>query len=270
MTPSQIANDPKDLSILPFPLHDVKITSADGEIRMNLQDRAYAVAIFLVLGICCIGTYVAVSGFMNANPQGLSLGLNAAASETPTPANVVEISTATLESATETPGPTEAPTSTPKGFKPSPTATIRRGPTLDLPTAAPLEVTTATVAATVQVGCGFPFCGRIGQPDPKMAPTGRDCPTDYLWGAVYDKAGTGLPNWQIRYQQLGGVTDKVATKGPPDTRIGGYDIPVGSGTWVLQLFDSGGNVKSAPFQVVSRQPYAGGSTCPSRVDFVQQ
>lgn len=236
---------------------------------MNVQDRAYAVAIFLVLGICCIGAYVAVSGFSNSNPQGLSLGLNNA-TQTPTEVSVVEIPTGTEAPPTGTEAPTIPPTRTPKGFLPSPTPTLKRAPTLDLPTAPPVEISSATPEATVQVGCGFPFCGRIGRPDPKMAPTGRDCPTDYLWGVVYDKNGNGLPNWQIRYQQIGGVSDQVITKGPPDTRIGGYDIPVGSGTWVLQLYDTSRNVKSAPFQVTSRQPYTGGSTCPSRVDFVEQ
>lgn len=50
---------------------------------MTMQDRAYAVAIFIILGICCIGAYVAVSGFLNANPDGFSLALNDA-SATPT------------------------------------------------------------------------------------------------------------------------------------------------------------------------------------------
>ncbi len=236
---------------------------------MNLQDRAYAAAIFVVLGICCIGAYVAVSGFMNANPQGLSLGLNSATG-TPTPESVVQIPTGAPAPPTSTPLPTEPPTKTPKGFVPSPTATLTRPPTLDLPTAPVSIVSRATPSAPAQAGCDYPFCPRIGVPDETVAPTGRTCPTEYLWGVVYDKNGVGIPNMQIRYEQSGGVKDSTMTKGPPDTRIGGYDIPAGSGTWILQLFDQSGNVKSPPFQIRSRQPYTGGSTCPTRVDFVEK
>jgi hypothetical protein len=236
---------------------------------MNLQDRAYAAAIFIVLGICCIGAYVAVSGFMNANPQGLSLGLNAETA-TPTIESNIEIPTGTPAPPTFTPLPTQLPTKTPKGFVPSPTASLTRPPTLDLPTAPVSTVTVATPITPPQAGCGYPFCPRIGGPDERMAPTGRACPTEYLWGVVSDKNGNGIPEMQIRYQQIGGVSDSVMTKGPPDTRIGGYDIPAGGGTWILQLFDRGGNVKSPPFQIKSRQPYIGGSTCPTRVDFVEQ
>jgi hypothetical protein len=236
---------------------------------MNLQDRAYAAAIFIVLGICCIGAYVAVSGFMNANPQGIRLGLNAG-SETPTSESAVEIPTGTPAAPTSTELPTEPATKTPKGYIAPPTATIKRPPTLDLPTVQAVPIATVTPSAPTQTNCGYPFCGRTGIADGKMAPTGRDCPTDYLWGAVYDKNGTGISNWQIRYTHVGIGNDHTTTKGPPDTRIGGYDIVAANGTWILQLYDPNGNVKSAPFQVKAGQPYSGGSTCPSRVDFLEQ
>ena len=45
---------------------------------MSMQDRAYAAAIFVIIGICCIGAYVAISGFANANPGGLLLAFNGA------------------------------------------------------------------------------------------------------------------------------------------------------------------------------------------------
>jgi hypothetical protein len=236
---------------------------------MNLQDRAYAAAIFIVLGICCIGAYVAVSGFMNANPQGIRLGLNAG-SVTPTPESAVEIPTDTPAGPTSTALPTEPPTQTPRGYSGPPTATIKRPPTLDLPTVPAVELITSTPSAPTQANCGYPFCGRIGIADGKMAPTGRDCPTDYLWGIVYGKDGAGIPNWQIRYTHVGIGSDHTTTKGPPDTRRGGYDIVASNGTWILQLYDPNGNVKSAPFQVNAGQPFTGGAACPSRVDFVEQ
>jgi hypothetical protein len=236
---------------------------------MNAQDRAYAAAIFIVLGICCIGAYVAVSGFMNASPQGMGLGLSSG-TQTPSTQSAVEIPTGTVPPPSSTAPATEPPTNTPKGYVAPPIPTIQHGPTLDLPTVPAVALPTVTYSASTQANCGYPFCGRIGVADPKMAPTGRDCPPDYLWGVVYSKYGAGISNWQIRYKQTGGVSDHTNTKGPPDTRIGGYDIVAANGTWTLQLYDPAGNVKSAPFQVMAGQPYSGGSTCPSRVDFVEQ
>jgi hypothetical protein len=236
---------------------------------MNLQDRAYAAAIFIVLGICCIGAYVAVSGFMNANPQGLNLGSNGAA-QTATLESAVEIPTDTPAPPTATLGPTEVPTRTPKGFGPSATPTIRRPPTLDLPTVPVTELITATPPTPTQVGCGYPFCGRLGKPDPNMGPKGVECPTDYLWGVVYDKNGNGISNWEVRYQRVGGDSGHTITKGPPDIRLGVYEIVAANGTWNLSLYDPSGNVKSPPFQVKAGQPSSGGTTCPSRVDFVEQ
>ena len=236
---------------------------------MNMQDRAYAAAIFVVLGICCIGAYVAVSGFMNANPQGPSLGLNTAG-QTPTQQSAVEIPTDTAAPPTATPLPTEPPTKTPKGFVPSSTPTIKRPPTLDLPTVPIIGLGSATPFATTQVGCGYPFCGKMGKPDENMGPRGQACPTDYVWGVVYDKNGVGISDWHVRFQRVGGEGDRTTTKGPPDTRIGVYEIVAASGSWILQLRDPSENVKSPPFQVNAGQSYTGGPTCPSRVDFVEQ
>lgn len=238
-------------------------------LAMNLQDRAYAAAIFIVMGICCIGAYVAVSGFMNANPQGIHIGLTSG-SETPTQESAVEIPTETGAPPTLTALPTEPPSVTPKGYVPPATSTIKRPPTLDLPTVPAIQVATVTPTRGSQANCGYPFCGKIGLANAKLAPTGRDCPTDYLWGVVYDKSGAGIPNWQIRYVHIGIGDDHTTTKGPPDSRIGGYDIVASNGTWNLTLYDSAGNVKSAPFQVKAGQAYTGGPTCPSRVDFVEQ
>lgn len=237
---------------------------------MSIQDRAYAAAILIVLGICCIGAYVAVSGFINANPQGITLGLGGG-TQTPTSESAVAIPSGTVAPPSSSPLPTEPPTRTPKGFVPSSTATTKRPPTLDLPTSSSIQVITSTPLASVQaVGCGYPFCGKIGKPEAAMAPTGRDCPSDYLWGAVYDKNGKGIPGWTIRFQQVGGGSDKVSTKGPPDSRLGGYDIVAAGGTWILQLYDPSGNSKSPPFQIKARQSYTGGTNCPTRVDFVEQ
>lgn len=241
---------------------------------MNFQDRAYAVGIFIVLGICCLGAYVAISGFTNANPNGLSLNLNSA-TLTPTTQSA-EIVTETIGLATVpplitlTPG---QPTNTPKGFIPTATSPTRGTPSpaflSDLSTATPTTFARVASPTTTAARCSSPFCPRIGPPDANLAPTGRACPTDYLWGIVYDKNGVGIPNMEIRYQQINGVSDHVFTKGPPDTRVGGYDIVASSGQWVLQLFASS-KAQSAQFTVQVRAPSGNSTTCPTRVDFIEQ
>jgi hypothetical protein len=242
---------------------------------MNLQDRAYAVGIFIVLGICCIGAYVAVSGFTNVNPSGLNLSLNSG-SPTPSAVTTLDVSTATPGAATVPPLPTSTAAravTTPGGSQPTPTSLTHGTPTpaflADIPTIT-LAATSVVSSPTPAAGsCGYPFCPQIGRPDAAMAPTGLPCPINYIWGVVYDKNGAGIPNMEIHYQQLGGASDQTMTKGPPDTRIGGYDIPAGGGTWVLQLF-AGGQAQSSQFRIQAHQAFTGGSTCPTRVDFVEQ
>src|SRR5437867_10481496 len=96
---------------------------ADAKIRgMSIQDRAYAAAIFIVIGICCIGAYVAISGFFNANPNGITLSLSQPTGTATVEPNI-EIPTETPAPPTFTPLPTLPPTDTPKGFNPSPPAT---------------------------------------------------------------------------------------------------------------------------------------------------
>jgi hypothetical protein len=248
---------------------------------MNLQDRAYAVGIFVVLGICCIGAYVAVSGFMNVNPRGLNLGLSG---PTPTAATVVatQVDTATVVVATVPPVATDtsaAPTNTPKGFKPSPTLLSRGTPSpaflADIPTITPVTDTgTATTAApsatAVTAGCGSPFCPVGGRPDPNIAPTGQACPLNYLWGLVLDQNGKGIPGWIIHFRDPAGNEGDTTTKAPPDP-AGRYDIPTSSGgTWFIQLRDSGGNPQSALIRVDARKNNQNSAVCSTRTDFVSQ
>ncbi len=247
---------------------------------MNLQDRAYAVGIFIVLGICCIGAYVAVSGFMNVNPKGLNLGLSGPTS-TETVVVATAVVTSTTVSATVAPLPTLVaiqPTNTPKGAKPTATSLSHGTPSpaflSDIPTITPATDTGTTTPAPSPTasggGCGSPFCPIGGSPDQNIAPTGQACPRNYLWGLVLDQSGKGIAGWKIHFRDPAGNEGDTTTKAPPDP-AGRYDIPTSSsGTWFIQLRDSGGNPQSATIRVDARQTSTDNKVCPTRIDFVPQ
>lgn len=235
---------------------------------MSMQDRAYAAAILIIIGICCIGAYVAVSGFMNANPDGLSIGLNLP-TQTPTGGVTVEIPTETPGPPTNTPLP---PTKTPIGFRPTDPPEATRGPTLDfIPTIETPEFTeTPLPTATLEIppGCGAPFCPRLAAPDPR-APTGNPCPGNYIWGFVLDRNGIGIGGMKVTLRETSGAGDKVTTKAPPDPE-GRFDLPATGGTWTVQVVDRQENPLSPPIQVQANVSWGGSGNCPTRVDFIEQ
>ncbi len=235
---------------------------------MSMQDRVYAAAIFLVLGLCCIGAYVAVSGFMLANPDGLAISL-AQETATPTAGVTVEIPTETPAPPTNTPLPA---TSTPEGFQPTAVPEATRGPTLDfIPTVATLEpsVTPTPEFTATPPGCGAPFCPRLGPPDPR-APTGNVCPGNYLWGFVTDASGNGVPGVRVKFRGEGGGGDIKTTKAGPADPAGIYDFPATSGIWTVSVVDRDENEMGPAFQVQAGQGWSGSGNCPTRVDFIQQ
>jgi hypothetical protein len=232
---------------------------------MSMQDRVYAAAIFVIIGLCCIGVYVAISGFMNANPNGLQIGLNLETG-TPTAGVTIEIPTETAAPPTNTPLP---PTITPEGFQPTAIPAATRGPTLDfLPTIETPTVTPTPEATATPPGCGASFCPRLGPPDPR-APTGNPCPDNYIWGFVLDTGGNGMGGMRIALREINGGADKVTSKAPPDPE-GRFDFPASAGTWTVQLVDRSENPLSPPIQIQANVPWGGSGNCPTRVDFVQQ
>lgn len=234
---------------------------------MSMQDRVYAAAIFVILGICCIGAYVAVSGFMNQNPNGLQIGLNST-TQTPTAGVTIQIPTETAAPATHTALPA---TKTPVGFQPTDEPQATRGPTLDfIPTVATAEFTpTSEASATPQFsGCGAEFCPRPGPAD-ASAPGGNPCPPNLIWGYALDRSGQGIPGVKIHFQDANGNAGDKDTKGPPD-HPGIYDIPVGSGVWTVVVAGKKETTRSPAFQVSAGQPWGGTGICPTRVDFIQQ
>lgn len=234
---------------------------------MTMQDRVYAAAIFIIMGICCIGAYVAVSGFMNQNPDGFKIGLNLATT-TPTAGVTVEIPTETAAPPTNTSLPA---TKTPIGFQPTAIPAATRGPTLDfIPTIATLEASpTPEASATPQPsGCGAEFCPRLGPPDGR-APSGNPCPPNYLWGFVLDRNGQGIPGIKVTFRDANGNAGESDTKAPPDPP-GRFDFPVGGGTWTVQVAGRKDASRSGPIQMAAGQTWTGSGNCPTRVDFVQQ
>ncbi len=235
---------------------------------MNLQDRAYAVGIFVILGICCIGGYVAFSGFLNVSQGGLNLGLNGATAtiaEQPT----AETTNESLAQVTVPPLPTI--TVSPGGTLASPNGTPRTTPTAatltEIPTITP--ATTVPSPTSASQGCpGFPFCARLKGPPSADAPTGNPCPANYLWGFVLDSSGNGIPAARVRFRNPSGDTGIIIAKSIPDPP-GRYDIPAAGGIWVLQLVDGNGNPLSAAVSMQAHVNFTGGG-CPTRVDFVQQ
>lgn len=232
---------------------------------MTMQDRAYAAAIFIIIGICCIGAYVAVSGFMNSNPDGLNIGLNRI-TQTPTVGVTIEIPTETAAPPTNTPLPA---TKTPIGFQPTLPPAATRGPTLDfIPTIATPEFTATPQASATPVGCGAIYCPRLGAPDAR-GPKGQPCSTEYIWGFVSKANGEGEPNVRVHFREIGGGEGDTRTKGDPDPR-GRFDQPAASGSWSVQVWDRNGDPISPPFQVQGGVAWGGSGHCPTRVDFVQQ
>jgi hypothetical protein len=116
---------------------------------------------------------------------------------------------------------------------------------------------------------GFPFCPQGGPPDSRLAPTGAQCPRNYVWGQILDANGRGMVDMRIRFKGALGEIDSVASKGPPDPP-GIYNILAPSGTWIIWMIDAAGNRISPEVSVTSQQAYTGAGNCPTRMDFLQR
>ncbi len=242
---------------------------------MNLQDRAFAAGMFVIMGICCLGAYVAVSGFLNASPTGLDLALSAA-----TVASAAQTSIVLPETVAPSAQPLSpvllsgTPTNTPKGYKPTATLLSRGTPSpaflADIPTITPATPgSTPTLAtSTPASGCGYAYCPVRGGPPDSRAPTGQSCPLGYLWGFVIDSNGRGQAGMQIQYSNPDGEGDKTYTNGPPDP-AGRWDVPAGGGTWTFQLIGPGDRPWSPAVSIQAHVADPSGKTCPTRLDFRQ-
>ncbi len=236
-----------------------------------MQDRYYIIAIIVILAICCLGGYVALSGYLNSNPPALAF-LTPGAPVTPL---VIIVNTDTpgpAKSATPVVGaPTAAPVPSPLGAFQTITAGTTQVPAT--PTgarpAAPPTVTPAAAPGTSSC-VGFAFCPKGGLPDYVLGVGGDPCRQNYIWGRVVDKNGNGLPNITIRYKLIssGDVTDAL-TKSPPDP-AGVYNIPTGQpgSAWLVWVADASNQI--SPQASITTRAYPGSGDCPTRLDFVQK
>ena len=243
-----------------------------------MQDRSYAIAIVLVLAICCLGMYVAVSGYLNSNPSAFT-------SLSTTPA--IQATLVVVVINTETPAPTKpgatlappltsAPVPSPLGAFQTITAATSVTVAPGTPTATPKAALTPTVprppsvpSPSAQSCSGFPFCPKPGPPNPEFGPGGVDCAPNYIWGRIIDVNGRGIPGMRIRFKGPLGDISTVESKGPPDPSPGAYNQLAPSGTFTLWLLDAGGGGASPRVQIAV-QRYMGTGNCPTRMDFIAQ
>lgn len=233
-----------------------------------MQNRLSAIAILVViLAICCLGFYVAITGFFNSNPPEFLANLRSTLpiftpvpvvlpTDTPAPSETATLNSvsATVRSITSTRLPV-ASTVTVSTVVP----TSRPAPSTPLPTAAPPTV------------CGgFQFCNLGGPPDQTIMAPPSGCPSDRIWGRVYDLTGKGIPERKVRFKDPQGELGSTTTKNTPDI-VGKYDIPsnVPSSQWIVWLLGDDGNPIS-PQVTIMTQNYTGSGNCPNRIDFKQR
>lgn len=232
-----------------------------------MQNRLYAVAVLVILGICCLGGYVAFSGFFNSSAPSFI----ASASRTLPP-----VTPLVVVLGTDTPAPTKPVT--PGTVSPTSAATIpiipiiptAVLPTIGTPTAT-LRPVTPTPLPPVSACGGFLFCNVSGPADQSMAPSSSTgCPSTYIWGRVFDTSGKGLSDKKIRFKDPQGELGQSVTKNVPDIP-GKYDIPTGQpgSSWVVWVQNDDGSAAS-PQVPITTQNFLGGSVCPNRIDFKQQ
>ncbi len=233
-----------------------------------MQDKSYVVAVIVVLAICCLGMYVAVSGYLNANPPApgaVTITFNLLA--TPVAVNLPTDTPASVQP-TLPRAPTVAPIPSPLGaFQTAPATPAGASQ----PTAAPKPATLPPTQAAIPgvPSCGnLPFCPKAGPPDANLGPTGNECPRNYIWGLITDASGKGLPNIRIRHKAPNGDIGETVSKDKPDVP-GKYDVLAPSGTFVIWIVGASG-APASPQVSILVQPYSGVGNCPMRVDFVQQ
>ncbi|MDE3090511.1 MAG: hypothetical protein KGJ80_14110, partial [Chloroflexota bacterium] len=229
-----------------------------------MQDRYYIIAIVVILAICCLGGYVAVSGYLNSNPSSISL-------LTPASAATLHV----LVVPTDPPAPTKPAAmvvGTPSvAAVPSPLGAFQTiaASTTQVPVTVAIATPPSTSAptASAQSCAGYAFCPKSGPGDASIAPTAVDCPRNYVWGRIVDVSGNGLPGMRIRFKgPLGDLDTVVAKAKSPSDQPGRFDILAPSGTFTLWVLDSSGAQASPQIQITMQQPYSGSGNCPTRVD----
>jgi len=237
-----------------------------------MKERSSVIAIVVVLAICCLGAYVAVTGYLNsqppaggANPVGVIVSpvMTVLPTETLVAAKPAVVAPTIPATAVAVPSPLGA-------FQ-TITAAV---PILPAPPTAPRTIAPAAPAATATPAapaCNSPFCPRGGPPDITIGPGNTECPANYIFGRVVDSSGKGIPDIRIRFKDPTGDGGTTSTKSPsPYDPAGAYNIPTGQpgSAWFVWVEVNG--TMASPQVSVSTQRYTGTGNCPTRLDFVQQ
>ncbi len=239
-----------------------------------MKERSSVIAIVVVLAICCLGAYVAVTGYFNSQPSSNPLNTSGVMA-TPVVTVLPTETTAPTKPAVVAPvvPPTAVAVPSPLGALQTITAAL---PIPVAPTVAPratqppVAVASPMPTAPAQPACAnSPFCSAGGPPDSTLGPGGNECPSNYIFGRVVDTAGKGIPNVTIRFRDPTGIAANTTTKGAPDP-AGMYNIPTGQpgSEWVVWL-EINGNQASPQVKLIT-QRYPGSGTCPTRLEFIQQ
>lgn len=232
-----------------------------------MRERSSIIAIVVVLAICCLGAYVAISGFWNSQPPASGTGANLIATpvmtvlpaQTLAPTKPVVIAPPTPASPVAVPSPLGAFQTITAAVAPPPTAIVRA-------TAPPAA--TPTPAAPP---CNSPYCPRGGPPDATLGPGSVECPPNYIFGRVVDANGKGIPDLRIRFTDPTGDGGTTTTKSQSAYDVaGGYNIPTGQpgSSWLVWLEVN--NNPASPKVTVLTQRFSGAGNCPNRLDFVQR
>lgn len=232
-----------------------------------MKERSSVIAIVVVLAICCLGAYVAVSGYFINQPSSNPV---ATLSALTTPV-VTVLPTDTLvpvkpSVASTLVAPTIVAVPSPLGVLQTITAAVPAAPRATVPPAVVVPVASPTQA---QPACNSPFCSAGGPPDAVLGPGGNECPANYIFGRVVDSSGKGIPNVTIRFRDPTGIGANTTTKGAPDP-AGMYNIPTGQpgSEWSVWV-EVNGNTAS-PQVKLTTQRYTGAGLCPNRLDFIQK
>ncbi|MBI5305020.1 MAG: hypothetical protein HY868_23010 [Chloroflexi bacterium] len=240
-----------------------------------MKERSYVIAIVVVLAICCLGVYVAVTGYLNSQPSTTApstSGVIASPVVTVLPTETIApskpVAVAPVISATTAPAPS------PLGAIRTITAVVPTQPIAPVvaarPSATPAPPPPATTVAPASPACsGFAYCWSSGVPDSTIGPGGNECPANYIFGRVVDSGGRGIPNMQIRFRDPTGISAGTTTKSPPDP-AGAYNIPTGQPGSIWELWLEVNGNQASNLAKITTQRYTGAGNCPNRVDFIQQ
>ncbi|MBI3536927.1 MAG: hypothetical protein HY070_05145 [Chloroflexi bacterium] len=236
-----------------------------------MQDRSSVIVFILILSVCCLGLYVALSGYLINTPPPLNSNPASANFAPPTVLVVISTSEAAKLPIVIAPVSTALAVPSPLGAFQTITAAITNArPTFTITPRIALPPTALPAQSGARCA-SFAFCPQDGPPDSRLAPTGAACPRNYIWGQIIDANGKGIPDIRIRFKDPNGEANFQTSKGPPEPIPGIYNIPTGQpgSTWEFWVVDSNG-LDISPHVMMTTQAFSGAGNCPTRIDFVQR